>query len=399
MTFALAGDVKLLNIVPNWSEKYSVALEYKTDIVTTRGGQEQRRSLRRTSRRTLSFKSTMVGSQVRKFDMTMRAWQGRRFAIPDYTRSMFVAADVGTIDTVIHVDGLPAWAEVGVPIMLMNEDASLSSFGFIAALGSSTITLQSVVGATWPAGTEIRRVQVGKLAVSFDTSRATNETCEVSLDFAVEPGSEAYIEPPAASTFYLGSELFSMAPNWATPMTATAQANPEVMDYGFGVITYFEPQLFRQEIWQSTFLVQDEGLAAIEQFHARCRGRRGSFFAPTWRADLKIIASFADSATTLLFEGPELTALLASDSASKDIAIIGNDFSVHPYRISSLSAVGTNSQAILSAPMPAGYTIDDVMMVCWLPKWRLGSDILTMDYVSSTVAQFQLNMISLESDA
>src|SRR5690606_33643845 len=68
---------------PNWSQRYEESYEFLTDIFTSRSGKEQRRALRNTPRKSVSFQAMAYDNELRWFNRMMAGHQANSFLLPD----------------------------------------------------------------------------------------------------------------------------------------------------------------------------------------------------------------------------------------------------------------------------------------------------------------------------
>src|SRR6218665_3234173 len=90
---------------PNWRESCKVSYEFKTDIATSRSNREQRRALRTTPRKKISFKVTLA--HVAPLDRFMARYQNQEVALADMSRHVLTTTPLLEGDSVFPVDPPP----------------------------------------------------------------------------------------------------------------------------------------------------------------------------------------------------------------------------------------------------------------------------------------------------
>lgn len=388
------ADLLAFYIEPNWQSDYNVTLEFLTDIVTSRYGREQRRALRQTPRKTLEFDTLQAGDNGRTFNRTMRAWQGKRFMIADHTKYFVAALPANSAS--LTVDPIPDWVRPGVYMFLKEQDSDDVETRVVLAASGTTVSFGNTSSREWSEQTFFYRGQRGRTQAEMETTWPTNDASTLQLTFSVEPGSESWLDPGLPVQTHRDIEVFTMSPNWRTDLTATLQTNVEMLDFNYGTISYYEPQPFRRELWKGNFAGPSvQTIDAVTKFFSRMFGRRGSFYAPTWRDDIPLAAPISTWDFQILAKGREIYDLLLEDPMIRDIAIIDTDFVIHTYRIGDIELSGDDTLLQLTDLIPPGL---DLLFVSWLSRWRFGSDTLTFAYASSDVAEFDMSFLSVESD-
>ncbi len=76
----------MVTITPNWRQPVQVTVAFRTDIVTSRSGREQRRALRSTPRRTVAYTTTVGGDDRRRLVNLLAAQQPDLLTLADPTR-------------------------------------------------------------------------------------------------------------------------------------------------------------------------------------------------------------------------------------------------------------------------------------------------------------------------
>lgn len=391
-------SVPIFDLPPNWSAGYRVARDYKTEIITSAGGKEQRRALRRTPRKTVESTVLMSGSDMRRFDSFLASWQGFRFYMPEVTRSVATASALAPDDTRIQLASIPPWLQLGTVVLLVGEGGMEARI--VDRIDGVTVDfLAPGAGAnSWPVGTRVHPALYGQLGDEVSTRRLNDRVMEASIVFNVVPGSQpALWVPTVAPRTFDGVELFDTKPNWTGPVSATISKQVDTIDYGQGRIQTFLPAPFTQRLtklrYTNTSVVEAD---LIDGFFTRMLGQQGVFWAPTWLADMEV-----DSATVpgdvLYVEGDDITEYLANDSVYRNLCLIDDAGAVTPYKIMATSVASGNRTAITVSPPLTEQVLAHVDKVSWLVLSRLASDGMTEAWTTDTLANIDLNIRSLQA--
>ena len=129
-------------MTPNWKTPVQVTVSYRTDIVTSRSGKEQRRALRASPRRSLSFGVTVAGDDRREFVTLLTRQQAAPLTIADPTRDVMLAGRLGASITASHPVSRAAEIAVTFDVDPGSEPAPSSDAGLQIHAGREVFVLR-----------------------------------------------------------------------------------------------------------------------------------------------------------------------------------------------------------------------------------------------------------------
>lgn len=392
---------KLWPLPINWAGGYKQTLEFKTEIIPSRSGKEQRIALRTTPRRSVEFRCIAAAADRREVNRNLDLAHYIDFIVPDVPKGIELPTAVMAGGTDISVGSVPSWASNGAVLTLLNGgDSGLCRVQAVDA-GLGVITLSEPLDTDWPLGTVLCPGIIGALADTTATSRATNDVIDLGLSLSERPGYLNYTSPAAASVTHNGREVLLEKPNWSSPVSVSHSWATEEVDYARGTVARFVPTAFgtRATRWEFSRSGKAEALSLIETF-MRARGRRGEFYAPTWENDLPPKSAIVSGTSYLRVEGTEAALEYNGSTVFTRLLLVKSDGTYMIRRVSSWSTVtdgdGSDSLLTLSEPWPADIPLSDIIMVSFLTCNRFASDILTVDWLTDSVASIQFNIQTIE---
>jgi hypothetical protein len=380
--------------MPNWRDAYSITYEFKTDILASRSGKEQRRALRNTPRKTVAYTATLVLDDLRAFERTLIAQQQNQVTLPEITRGAVTRA-------VLHADGVTV--SVGaIPVEFLAENApALLVYRTqvypvtIASTSTGSVTLLESTGQEWPRGTLICPMLLGRLGADMTGAGKSGQVAEASIVFAVNPGSET-LEAPYPEMMLDGYPVFPLRPDWTQDVQINYQHPADFLDFGWGPTDTVVPITFGTTVRQFAFTARSRAeVARLRRFFVSMKGQRGEFWASSEQSDLVLAVDCLSGSATLTVQDATVEAAFANDLAHRAIVIVLADGTRYARSVINMDQADDTTVLTLEAAATADWKLDNVAQVSWLYRSRFASDQLVMQYVTDTVAQAQVAITTL----
>lgn len=391
---------QLWPFVPNWDQPYRVIYEYKTDILESHSGKEQRRALRQTPRKRLEHRATLTSAvQLRKFKQLMAYWQHRTWVMPERTRFVDASAGMPANGLTMGFDAVPFWAVPELQVVL--EHQGHMEIRVIDAVTATEMTFTGATETVWPTGTRVYYGLTGYLEADLQAPRKVNSVAEVSVVFRAAPGIEPVLPVPDPQLLLAGREVFLKKPNWANQVSVQNQHPVTQIDYEIGRIARFYPIDFGTIVRQATYVNRSRDDAQLLlDLYDRMFGQQGEFYMPSGEADMVVVVDVDENTSSLRVEGHDIYTAYADDTVHKAIAVQLKDGTVLLQQVVNMvttdDEIGKDTILEMATPWSQAFTVDQILMVSWMPVWRLASDGLTIEWLTNDTAQTQLSMKSLE---
>lgn len=377
---------------PNWSQPVEARLSYKTDIFRSRSGKEQRRALRHTPRRTVSYTAMVLGDELTAFQRLLATKQNADFFLPDWTRSA-VTDSIASGGTVFELrTPAPYWLAAGAKVFLI--DGVTFATHTVLSVSDRTVTLTTGVSGAFGFGTLVRPAAIGLLG-QIDTTNNTSTVATAAVTFDVTPASQ----PNSDNLFFAfmtgGKEVFAFPWNWGEAVATAYDWQVEKVDFQRGVTTRYYPVNFGTEVQKITLIRQSQEIDAVLRFIERQKGQRGEFWIPTGTSDMVILADIADGATSFSVAGADLYDQFGSHQTYKAVAIVLRDGRTVYRKVNTIGLSGSNSIVNLSNPVTFAIPTSLVAKISWMRPARMATDDQTIEYLTPSVAQLQMTTSTL----
>lgn len=385
----------LLDFPVNWDSSYRVSYEYKTDMITSRSGREQRRALRTAPRKTIEYQSLIKKTELHRFNRLFTSAHHSLMNTPEFTRSTFTTDTLADGNSSVSVLAIPSWLMAG-SVVVLNYERRMESHLVVEAAGDQ-VSFSEPASRMWPPGTKLHPVLQGNLAQQIRVPHSTNDTAAAAISFDVDPGSEPVMQPAAASVLFKGREVFLMKPNWISDINWTFEHEIETVDYGRGRLARFVPVEFETKLFEANYLARTANEATdLLAFFKRQRGQVGEFHMPTWTDDMVLAAPAFTGTNTMRIQGREVSEVYEDHPVYRTIVVFLRDGRRAFARISGFIELSGDSLLVLEDNWPIQIDPANVLMICWMPVWRSATDTLTVEWFSDAVAQTKLSLKTLE---
>jgi hypothetical protein len=387
---------RLWPFAPNWRSPPEVEISYRTDIITSRSGREQRRALRATPRKRIGYTITVDRTDRQRLTQLLSTWQGRTMLMADPTRRVTLETGSPAAAGLMTVPEIPAWLAVDRQIMVGADLATVTE------VDGETVAFEPANATTLLPGTIVRPALQGQLTGTLGAAHPTSRVAEARVNFALDPASELIDEGEASLYIHGGREVFTFRPNWAETLDQNFDWPVEQVDFGHGRIRTYQPIEMGWFTQSATFVGATPAEANdLEAFFHRMRGRRGEFFMPTGTDDITMRTTAAADTAFLRAVGTDLYDNYRNDTRYRAIAVRTRDGRLILRSIGSMYLVddGLGSDTIIELTENWFFDLhpDEVATISWLSVFRFAADDVAFEWPASHVAQVKLAMRSLEN--
>lgn len=227
----------------------------------------------------------------------------------------------------------------------------------LSAVADTQLTLTASLSSTWPRGTRVFPLRVGKLESWPEPEALTDRAFTATLDWEeISAESCDYTkQDPNLDLWeeFGGRPIWPYRPHWGRPQDGW-QVNVEWNRLGFGVETPVKQEDHpRRKARFSAQESSNEAVWSLIRFFERCKGRRYSFWMPSYRADVLLASNAAAGATTLTVSDCGFTERFAARPECRFLYVYRGDGS---YEIATINAVTDNGDGTETVTLATGLT-------------------------------------------
>lgn len=388
----MAEHIEVFNHPHNWSSPVTENYEFKTDIVTSQSGREQRRSLRRNPRLAIETRINPVGAALIKLRRQLTFWGQYPFWQPDWVRCAQASSDVSAGITVIPISRPLRGAKVGMKVVIDMPSGSAPTFT-LAEVTPSSLRLSGPLLEVLPSGATVHLAYQGYIPSGQQSQLVTDRVSTMVNRFEADPTEILPIDPGTAAQTFSGIEVITLRPNWQNTIDLSHDYEVYDVDNGRGVKRRYHPVSYNRPT--TKWMMRNMDAARSENvlsFFIRMKGRLRVCYVPSLIDDLPPMAALVKNSDKFKVAG--LEAMQYWDNAvQRAIRIEGVDGTVWYRRVISMAQATADTEVRVDTPWPAAL---QVKQISWMSRCRLASDLLVLSWLSDTISECDLSFTLLE---
>jgi hypothetical protein len=390
--------VLVFAIPPNWTTSPVETLEWKTSILRSHDGTEQRRELRRVPRRGMEYDFLVKDRAAALLDKLLQSWQNRIYAVPVWWDKAESTADANAGATTVMLSTRTYGFVVG-QLAVMYKDTFNYEAVEIVAVNADSIELDQPLGFDWPAGSLVYPIVQGHLPERISFTRVTNTVQTGRVTFETDPSTtDAYLPVKAATNLYEGLEVITRQPNWRDNIENEFSFSFDTLDTGLGAVQWQAKETYPRLTKQHAWLLRDrEQMLAFREMLGRMKGMQKVFWVPSWHADITLALLIPAGDTSMAVVGTEFNQLIGSSIAFNRLMIRMKDGSTYYRRILTTGEANGNSIINMEASFPFEVAPDQVLAIHLLLKCRMAGDKIEIPWRTDAVAEPTTAFITVPS--
>lgn len=385
-----------------WSQGYDEEIAFRTEIIVSRDGTEQRIGQRINPRVSYDFESVLRGRNLRTALARVVDKQGGQFYVPHPREPAVLAVDMPSVALSAQITGaVPSWLIPGV-YAIFESPTGETSLGVVIGVSGSTVNLAAPMGRAFPAGSKFRLGVEGRFDGATQFNLLTSDKARVQTQFTGDPVDTPHPTFGAAPVTLEGTELFDMRPNWRQAGEISVEQTVDILDLERGAIDAIFPITFSPRTQKHTFTARSVAeLDRILGLFYRASGRRKRFFMPLWADEIRPLGVTYSGQTGVTILGSDFAETYGGlDTYRRVIIRRRAPLADLILAVDSVTLDSSNNSVInLTDPAPDDIIEQEIMSMNWIMPVRFASDRLTVSWLTDAVAEITLTVTTLEGEA
>lgn len=364
-------------------------LEFKTDIIQSVSGVEQRICLREFPRKAFRYDYFREqGNESRIMANYLTGIQGNRISVPIWPEAMNITSAVTIGDTVINVSSTDDRdIQVGSPIMLVTDDTTFNT-STVASFTTTTVTLSTPTSLAFTTGYKLFPAKICVIVPgSVSGQRARFGADFYSVEFLADDQDNDLADASAYGTLNSKTLLTNVA-NLANGDTF-ARNFPQRVTLIDGQTGQFTVQPLEDKSFETGMMgFKSNTLASLQEkrglFYALF-GRQMSFYHLTNQNEMIVALAISASDTAITIEFQGYAAFVESISPNNRLRLTESDGTTHDFVVNSAvdNDDGTETLTIDTA-FPSVIALDDIESVNYVKLSRFDTDRIEIKHLDGT---------------
>ena len=410
-TLSVSGTLAVIySFRHNWTSSYIEKLAYKTNVIESNSGVEQRIKLNNKPRRFYQVDSLLADNNDIERSSIMSALHANQIKY-GHSKSWLIKIDCDVFentnalsigDTVINTN-----TTVGLDIV---NDGYLGFYNKfddyevvrIASYTSNTITLQSPgVQRAWPAGSTIYPIRNAYMFENTVNNEHMQKHIKLSktnwLIDTQSPSMTARVTTYSPSYSYRSYDVW--IPNIDESDNISLEYFTDLRSLDTVTGNYINDPRYSMDRERFAVKLLMEDKAAISKFYGFLEYRQGRlkpFWIPTEAKDLQIVNTGTSGSQVIKIKDIGYATYIKQDSSKRDVALFLNDGSVLFRRITGSVNNGDGTEDLsLDTALGISWDSSTFKYVSFLKFCRLDSDEIEIEHITNSVARANINLVTL----
>lgn len=389
-------------------------IQFKTDIITSYNGTEQRIGLRSVPRRYFSYKyDSMFNWESQYLRMLNSNQQNNAIYLPIWHRMSTLTKTVNVGSYYFNIDPYKLWGFKGTDSCFFyygdNKNGSGAYYQTVAYNSDGSIRLKRPMSSIKELGWYV--APICKVVIQSDTqlearfSRDTNSTINFEIinndyspmipsvyDYEVD-NNYGRMADPTRYKFqdkYNEIEIFKYEPTWNSDISFGFNKNAVKLDNDTGKFSYYIKSPLIQE--NRSFEIVTANLADtdnLQRFFYRRMGQLNPFYSPTWLSDITVDTDIKQSDGFISTSFSQYYLYYSNNQNRKTLIIFLKDMSTIILSIVGYTIYeddnGERHGKIIVGDIPRDIPMSEIKMVSFLCKYRLTTDELETAFDTTRV--------------
>ena len=364
---------------PDWTNGVTETLEWKTDILQSYSGAEQRIARRLSPRRTFEFSILINGNERTRFENRLAYVGGNSWYFPIFTDVTYLEKDVDLNATVLPCSTLGRDFVVGNKVLIKSEinNCNQSALLEVAAVNDYSITLVNPIKTRFNACACIYPVRLAVLTDVPELTRYNDDLLSAQIRVRISEHN-AFSNDISYLPVYRHFPVLTTHPDWSESLKGRYERVLLELDNGSGIPKRLDTArlpFFVQEFrW---FLTERNEQIQLRQLFYYLTGCQKNIWVSSHASDFNVLAV---DGRVLEVENTGFNEI-GLMPGRKDLVITlcnGNEL----YRRIELVAIVSDEIERLLLNEPINVNADDILSVSFLILCRLDSDSVSWEHVT-----------------
>ena len=369
----------LWQVEPDWTNGITETLEWKTDILQSYSGAEQRIARRLSPRRTFEFSILINGNERARFENKLAYVGGNSWYFPIFTDVTYLETDVDLNTTVLPCSTSGRDFVIGNKVLIKSEmnNINRSALLEISDVNENSITLINPLKSRFKAGACIYPVRLAVLTDVPQLTHYNDDLLSTQIRFRISEHN-AFSNDISYLPIYRHFPVLTMYPDWSESLKGQYERFLIELDNGSSIPTRLDTAKLPFWVQEFRWFVTDrtEQMLLRKLFYY-LTGSQKCIWVSTQISDFNVIAvsgQILDIENVGFYE-------IGLMPGRKDVVITLCNGDVLYRRIETVAAVSDEIERLLLNDS-INVNAEDILSVSFLTLCRLDSDSVSWEHLT-----------------
>lgn len=368
----------------DWSNNVKETLQWRTDVLQSSSGYEQRRALRLAPKISLEADFLLVDKERQFFDLVMVGWGARTFVLPIWNQQQWLQTTHNSGSFVVYCDTTYRNFRSNRLALLRGQDAFDNETIEIESVLSDRLILKRPLIKTWSKGTCLSPAATTQLESPPQLIKRTDRMMRCHLIFNLSESIDHAASLP--TTTYRNYPVFAEAPNEREDLTHSHERLLHVIENATGISLKTDSAKAAFQLYRYQWLTHGRlSQANLRSFLYGLRGSQKAVWLPTFSDDLTLKATITSTSQLMDVEWCGYTRFAVNQLGRQDIQITLKSGVVLFRRIISSTEINSQTERLLvDSIFPNQILTTDIIRISFITLCRLSNDTVSIEHVNDS---------------
>lgn len=368
----------------DWSNNVKETLQWRTDVLQSSSGYEQRRALRLAPKISLEADFLLIDKERQFFDLVMVGWGARTFVLPIWNQQQWLQTVHNSGSFVVYCDTTHRNFRSNRLALLRGQDAFDNETIEIESVLSDRLILKRPLIRTWSKGTCLSPAATTQLESPPQLIKRTDRMMRCHIIFNLTESIDHSASLP--STTYRNYPVFAEVPNEREDLTHSHERLLHVIENTTGVSLKTDTAKAAFQLYRYQWLTHGRlSQANLRSFLYGLRGSQKAVWLPTFSDDLTLKATITATSQSLDVEWCGYTRFAVNQLGRQDIQITLKSGVVLYRRILSSTEISSQTERLLvDSIFPNQILTTDIIRISFITLCRLSNDTVSIEHVNDS---------------
>ncbi len=368
----------------DWSKPVTETLQWLTDILQSKTGYEQRRSLRLSPRIQFDADLLLYDAERQFFDLVMIGWGAKTFAMPIWPQQQWLKTAHAAGGMIIYCDTTNRNFRANRLAIMRGQTAFDNETVEIESVLADRLILKRALQKNWPKSSCLSPAVTAQLNGQPSLIKRTDRMMRTSVSLAVTEPVDHTEQMPAV--LYRSYPVLQQVPNEKNDLTHSYERLLAQLDNKTGLLLQKDHAqaafgLFQYD-WMTYGRQEQANLRAL--FYS-LRGSQKSLWLPTFSDDLTLKSIILANGQTLDIQWCGYSRFALSQLGRQDIQITLKNGTVLYRRITSSTEVDSSTERLaVDQTFPVQILPTDIIRISFISLCRLSNDSVVIEHLNDS---------------